>query len=154
MAQTVPGGVPEGVFPVMVDEIQRRLDMVGHTSIMGGALTWSPATQTEETRRLVVRVCPEEGQTEVRIQEDLELLGGQKFAPAIGGFFGVMFGAALAASLGLGEPGGPLVTIMFGVIGVLTALFSVISFSANEREPELEALTLTLAELGRAASEE
>lgn len=45
--------MPEAAYPAMVEEIQDRLGIVGHASVLAGALTWSPATQNEDSRRLV-----------------------------------------------------------------------------------------------------
>lgn len=66
--EVVAAEVPESAFPAMVGEIQRQLDLVGHASVIGGTLTWSPAVQTDSTRRIVISVTPRRGQTVIRVQ--------------------------------------------------------------------------------------
>jgi hypothetical protein len=150
----MPVEVPEAAYPAMVAEIQRRLDTVGHASVIDGGLTWSPAAHAETTRRVVVRVTPGEGETEIRIREDLELVGNRKFAPPVGGLSGVLIGGALAASIGAGEPAGPLLVILLAVMGVVAAIYTVTRFDADEREPELGGLASALVEIGTKAAEE
>ncbi|MGD8866259.1 MAG: serine/threonine-protein kinase, partial [Gemmatimonadales bacterium] len=62
----VDGEVPESAYAAMVDEIQARLDVVGHASVLAGSLTWSPATHGEASRNVVVTVTPREGRTHIR----------------------------------------------------------------------------------------
>ncbi len=149
--ESVQGAVPESVFPAMVAEIQRTLEMVGHASVVGGNLTWSPATQGEDTRKVVVHVAPEGGGTSIRVQEELGIFGVRKFAPAVGALFGLAFGGTLAEAFAMGEPMGPLLLLTFGAVGGLTGVRSVVAVDATERAPQLEALARTLAELGREA---
>lgn len=149
--EVVDGEVPEAVFPLMVTEIQRSLGTVGHSSVVGGSLTWSPVPQGEDTRKVIIQVAAEDGATRIRIQEELGIFGVRKLALAVGGFFGAAFGGTLAQAFAMGEPGTPLFVLIFAGAGVLAAVRSVVAVDANERAPALEELAGTLADLGRRA---
>jgi hypothetical protein len=149
--EVVEGKVPETAFPLMVAEIQRSLGTVGHTSIVGDSLTWSPVAQDEDTRKVIIQVTAETGATRIRIQEELGISGVRKLALAMGGVFGATFGGALAQAFAMGEPGAPLTVLAFAGMGVLVAIRSVVAVDANERAPALDELAKTLAELGRSA---
>ena len=151
--EVVAGEVPESAFPGMVAEIQRRLDLVGHASVIGGTLTWSPAAQSEETRKIVISVTARDGNTLIRLQETLEILGIKKIIFPIGGLIGVAFGAAIAGGLGMGEPAGPLFALLFGAGGLFAALRTTVSIDAGERGPQLEGLARALAEIGEGEKE-
>jgi len=144
--------VPDTAFPRMVEEIQRHLDLVGHASVMGGTLTWSPAAQSEETRKIIISVTPREGKTVIRLQESLEILGIKKVVFPIGAATGLAFGAAIAGGLGMGEPAGPLFAILLAAGGIFAAFRTTISIDAGERSPQLERLARALAEIGEVAA--
>ena len=147
--EVVEEEIPESAFPAMVAEIQRRLDLVGHASVIGGTLTWSPAAQSEDTRKIVISVTPREGKTVIRLQETVEVLGIKKAIFPIGGAVGLAFGAAIAGGLGFGEPAGPLLILLFAAGGVFAAFRTTVSIEAGERGPQLQALGAALAEIGR-----
>jgi len=149
--ETVDGVIPDAAFPQMVGEIQRRLDLVGHASVMGGTLTWSPAAQSDTTRRIVISVTPQGDSTAIRIQETLEIQGFKRVVFPVGALTGAAFGAAIAAGLGMGEPAGPLFTIAFVGMGIFSAFRLTTSIHAGERGPQLEALARALAEIGSEA---
>jgi tRNA A-37 threonylcarbamoyl transferase component Bud32 len=142
------GEVPETAFPRMVAEIQRRLDLVGHASVIGGTLTWSPATQSEDTRKIVISVTPVEGKTEIRIQERLEIQGIRKAVFPVSGLMGVALGAAIAGSLGMPEAAGGIFMMAFAGGGIFAGIRVVMSIDAGDREPQLQALAAALAEIG------
>jgi hypothetical protein len=151
--EVVEGEIPDSAFPRMVEEIQRRLDLVGHASVIGGTLTWSPAAHSEDTRKIVISVTPQEGRTVVRLQETLEIQGIKKVIFPVGALIGVAFGAAIAGGLGMGEPAGPLFTVLFGGGGMFAALRTTVSIDAGERGPQLQALGRALAEIGEGERE-
>jgi tRNA A-37 threonylcarbamoyl transferase component Bud32 len=153
MEEVVDGEIPEDAFPLMVGEIQRHLDMVGHASVMAGTLTWSPAAHSETTRKIVISVTPRRGQTVIRIQESLEILGIKKGIFPLGGLIGMAFGSAIAVGLGMGEPGGPLFGMAVAVFGMIAAARTVTSIQAGDRGPQLHGLARTLAEIGAEAQE-
>jgi len=143
--------VADSAFPRMVEEIQRHLDLVGHASVLGGSLTWSPAAQAEDTRKIIVSVTPREGKTVIRLQESLEILGIKKVIFPIGAATGLAFGAAIAGGLGMGEPAGPLFALLLAVGGIFAAFRTTISIDAGERGPQLERLARALAEIAEEA---
>jgi hypothetical protein len=153
MEEVVEGEVPEEAFALMVGEIQRHLDLVGHASVIAGTLTWSPAAQSENTRKIVISVTPRRGQTVVRIQESLELQGIQKGIFPLGGLMGMAFGGAIAVGLGMGEPAGPLFGMAVAVFGMIAAGRTATSIKAGDRGPQLQSLARTLAEIGAEAQE-
>jgi len=142
------GEVPDAAFPKMVAEIQRRLDLVGHASVIGGTLTWSPATQSEDTRKIVISVTPEDGKTEIRIQERLEIQGIRKAVFPVGGLIGMALGAAIAGGLGMPEAVGGIFMMAFAGGGIFTGVRVVMSIDSGDREPQLQALGRALAEIG------
>ncbi len=146
--EEVNAPVPESAFPLMVAEIQRHLDLVGHASVIGGTLTWSPAAQSEDTRKIVISVTPRGGQTVVRIQETIEVLGIKKGIFPLGGLIGVAFGAAIAGGLGMGEPAGPIFALLFGAGGIFSAYKTTISILSGDNAPQLQALARAIAEIG------
>jgi hypothetical protein len=132
----------------MVEEIQRHLDLVGHASVLGGTLTWSPAAQTDDTRKIVISVTPRQGKTVIRLQESLEVRGGKKAIFPIGAAIGLAFGVSIAAGLGMGEPAGPIFTLLFAAGGIFSAYRTTISIEAGDRGPQLQALALAISEIG------
>jgi len=148
---TALGELSEEVFPAMVAEIERRLGIVGHVSVMGRTLTWSPATQGEETRKLVVQVNGRDGLTSVRIQESLELQGLRKLAIPAGIMTLAAFGAAWTSILGLPEPAVGLFTVLSGALGGFLGVRMVVATDSMNRQPQLQKLAEALAELARNA---
>jgi tRNA A-37 threonylcarbamoyl transferase component Bud32 len=153
LEEAVGGEVPEEAFPEMVAEIQRHLDVVGHASVLGGTLTWSPAAQSETTRKIVISVTPRAGGTVIRVQETLEIQGFQKVVFPLGGLMGMAFGAAMAVGLGMGEPEGPLFGILFAVFGMVAAVRTTTSIKAGDRGPQLQRLVGALLEIAADAQE-
>jgi len=151
--EVVAAEVPESAFPAMVGEIQRQLDLVGHASVIGGTLTWSPAAQTDTTRRIVISVTPRRGQTVIRVQESLEIQGIRKVIFPAGASVGVILGAGLGHALALGEPAVPFLVLAFGGMGIISALRIMTSIDAGDRGPQLQGLVRELAEIGAEALE-
>ncbi|MFC1660381.1 serine/threonine-protein kinase [Gemmatimonadota bacterium] len=146
------GEAPEAAFAVMVDQIQQTLGVVGLASVIGGTLTWSPAAQTGDTRKVVVSVTPRRGQTTIHIEETLEIRGFKKVIFPVGGISGGAFGALIAEGLGFGEPLGPLFALACAVGGLFAASFTTTKIDAGERGPQLQALSRRLAEIGEDAA--
>lgn len=146
--ESVDGVLSEESFPRMVAEIQRRLDLIGHASVIGGSLTWSPAPQAEDTRKLVISVTPGEGTTEIRIHERLEVQGIRKAVFPVGGLMGVGLGAAVAGALGMPEAAAGVFMMAFAAGGIFAAVRTMMSIDAGDREPELRSLARALTEIG------
>ncbi len=135
----------------LIPVIQTSVGCVGHASLVGGTLTWSPAVQGIGGRQVVVTVAGAGGRTDIRVEERIEPSGGMLFAPpvgaAAGGALGLGFGSL--ASLLVGEPG--VLMVLFGLVcaigGGVTASSIVQATLRQRREPELVALADQLAAL-------
>jgi len=147
---TVSGEASDDVYPAMVAEIERRLGIVGHVTVMGGTLTWSPATQSEESRKLVIQVAARDGLTTVRIQENLELEGWRKAAIPFGMVTMAAFALAWTSVLGLTEPAVPVIALLSGALGGFLGVRTVTWSDATSRGPQLQQLAEALAALARA----
>ncbi|NIU19340.1 MAG: hypothetical protein GWN79_09715, partial [Actinobacteria bacterium] len=75
-------------------EIESTLGIAGHVSVYGDSLTWSPASQGTEERKIVISVGSEGGRTRIHVEERVELSGWRVFIPGWG------VGGGIAAGLG------------------------------------------------------
>ena len=96
---TLPGELREDGFERIVAVIERGTSQHGQSSVLGRTLTWRPET-TDKTRLLQVTVTSRDGQTSVRIEENLEQLAGGYFA-GLGATGGVV-GFSIGANIGIG----------------------------------------------------
>jgi len=148
----IDGKVPEEAYAAIVEEIQNELGVMGHASVLAGTLTWSPATQGEESRRVVISVRSKEGQSRVRVEEKFEIRGFRRFFIAAGGLSGALFAALATTVLGLGDaPSVPALLLPCLALGVAGGVFGTIKFEANTRRPQLERLAARLSGLAEAS---
>lgn len=143
----IDGEVPAEAYPLLVEEIQGHLGIMGHASVLAGTLTWSPATQGDETRRVVVSVTSKEGQTRIRVEERFEMRGWRRLFVAGGALSGVAFAALAATVLGVADAAMPALIIPFLGAGVASGVFGSIKFEANTRRPQLQGLSQRLASI-------
>jgi hypothetical protein len=143
----VSGELPKDAFPVLAGEIQDKLGIVGHSSLLPGSLTWSPATHTQESRRLIVSIINREGMTRVRVEERFEIRGFRGFFVAAGGLAGAVFASVIGAFLGVSEAAVPGLLFPFLILGVMGGVFGTVKFEANTRRGELESLCAHLTGL-------
>jgi hypothetical protein len=141
------GEIPEEAYPVLVEEIQERLGIMGHASVLANSLTWSPATHGEDSRRVVVSVKSKEGRTRIRVEERFEIRSYRRFFVALGGLSGAVLAAVFATFLGMSDASIPALLIPCMGLGVVGGVFGTIRFEANTRRPELEALAGRLRQL-------
>ena len=148
-SRVVEGEAAESAFPAMVEEIEAALGIEGHASVLGGSLTWSPATQSEDARRLVISVRVKDGATDVNVHEEFALGGFRRlFVPVgvvAGGLTGLGIGALVAA-----PPVGALVGV---ALGVPAAIQAVIRLEKRMRQPQLQELADRLGQMARDAAE-
>jgi tRNA A-37 threonylcarbamoyl transferase component Bud32 len=85
--RVIEGELPEGDFPVVVDEIRRAMGTAGTVSQMGKSFTWS-ITRTDTSRLLEITVTVRGGRTRLTIQENLARLLGGLFGGVGGGVGG------------------------------------------------------------------
>ncbi len=137
---SIDGEVSEEAYPLMVEEIQESLGIMGHASVLAGTLTWSPATPGEESRRVVVSVRSRDGGTKIRVEERFELRGFRKFFVALGGLSGVLAAALVSTVLGMPESAAPALILPAVALGVLGGVVGTIRFEVNTRRGQLETL--------------
>lgn len=147
----VEGEVPEDAYPLLVEEIQGHLGIMGHASVLGGTLTWSPATQGEETRRVVVSVKSREGRTRIRVEERFEIRGWRRLFIGVGALSGVMFAALTATAFGIADATMPALILPFMGAGIASGVFGTIKFETNTRRPQLQGLSQRLAAISEKA---
>jgi len=151
VVRVVPRQVTSAELESLVAEIQATLGLVGHTSIVGRSLTWSPAAQGAGGRQLVVTVSNGGGRTEIRVEERIALTGELFLAPPVGAMFGAFAGLGIGTALGsvLGEPGVAIVLcgLLCGIGGGTGTAATVLANLRKKREPQLVALADRLAVL-------
>ena len=135
----------------LVAEIQDNLGLIGHTSIVGRTLTWSPAAQGPGGRQIVVTVSSGGGGTEIRVEERIDLSGELFLAPPAGAAVAAFLGLALGSGLGsvLGNPGVLIVIcgLLCGIGGGTGTAAVVLASLRTRRQPQLVALADRLAAL-------
>jgi tRNA A-37 threonylcarbamoyl transferase component Bud32 len=148
--RTLEDEIPPERFEAIVAEIESRLGTVGHISVLGGILTWSPAAPGSEGRRIVVTVSPTghlRHKTHIRISETVELVGWKRTVPAWGGIAGGFIGMLLGRAGG--EPLSVIVAgALFVVLGVYLAKSLTISPIVASRREELQRLSDRLVAIG------
>ena len=151
VTRVVPRQVTSAELESFVAEIQSTLGLVGHTSIVGRSLTWSPAAQGSGGRQIVVTVSGGGGGTVIGVEERIALTGERFFAPPVGAMVGAFAGLGLGAALGsvLGNPGVVIVLCgaLCGVGGGTGTAAAVLANLRKKREPQLVALADKLAAL-------
>ncbi|MCH7856631.1 MAG: hypothetical protein IIB37_07755 [Gemmatimonadetes bacterium] len=115
---TVPGELSDDGFERVASVIQIGTREQGQPSLLGRSLTWHAET-ANKTRSVQVTVTSRDGQTHVRLEENLNQLAGGLFGGVVGGF-GIGFGVGMGLPLGLGFFGSALVATAFpvGLVGL------------------------------------
>ena len=139
-SRILPIQIPESRLPELIPVIEDELDLIGHVSIVGRTLTWSPAAQGAEGRQIVVTVRPRGEGTEVHLDERLELTGWRQAAPGMGAGFGSLFGLFLALMMGLQEAALLLIAVPSGALGAWMAFKGMENTLVDTRRPELQKL--------------
>ena len=101
---TVPGELYDDGFERVVSVIQMGSREQGQPSLFGRSLTWRAETPSK-TRTVQVTVTSRDGQTHIRLEENLQQLAAGVFGGGMGGFgggVGLGLGLPLAGFLGLG----------------------------------------------------
>jgi tRNA A-37 threonylcarbamoyl transferase component Bud32 len=144
--RTVDGEMSESAHKAMVSEIQTTLGIVGHVSVLGNSLTWSPAAPGTDERKVVVTVTPEAGKTRIHIEERFELSGWRIFVPAWGVGAGIILGLGIVSALGLGDRA-MLLALLLAPVGAITAVALFFKGKAARHKPVLLELAERLAAL-------
>ncbi len=147
--RTIEDEVAPSLFESIVNEIETQLGIVGHVSVVGRSLTWSPAAPSTEARRIVVMLTPLGHlghQTRIHIEERVQLAGWKRSAPAWGGIGGGLLG--LVMGVYVGEPAiAALCGTAFAALGAVLAMSSTVTATADTRRPQLERLSDRLVAL-------
>jgi serine/threonine protein kinase len=140
------GVISGGDHERLVGEIQSRLGILGHVSIVGQSLTWSPATPGDDARKIVVTLQPVDGLTQVHVEERLELAGWRIMIPAWGAAGAII--ATLLTLVGLGLDIDRFAPLMLAnaFVGAFLTVNGVIWSTAKRRQPELDDLAQGLKE--------
>jgi serine/threonine protein kinase len=139
-SRLVPVELPESKLPDLVPLIEDELDLIGHASIVGRTLTWSPAGQGAEGRHVVVTVRPREGGTEIHLDERIEFAGWRMFAPGWGMAIGAIFGTFVAMAIGLHHEAILVTALPSGALGGWMMTKGIGNTMADTRRPELQKL--------------
>ena len=139
-SRILPVEIPESKLPELIPVIEDELDLIGHASIVGRTLTWSPAAQGSEGRHIVVTVRPRGEGTEIHLDERLELTGWRQAAPGMGAGFGMLFGLSVALMMGLQEAAILVTAVPGGALGAWMAFKGMENTMVDTRRPELQKL--------------
>jgi len=129
--------------------IQEELGIVGHVYTVGRTLTWSPASQGTESRKIVVTVRPRDGVTELHVEDQIEMAGWRMFAPGWGAAAGVLLGAAVGTAIGLQEAAVLVTVVPGGILGALATVRGMINRRAANARPQLQRVLDRLTDLVR-----
>lgn len=147
ITRILEGEAPESAFPAIVEEIQDHVGILGHASVLAGSLTWSPATQSEDSRRLVVSIRAKDGATQVTVHEEFGAGGLRKMFFPAGAIAGALTGVGIGALVGLG----PVLAIPGMAVGLTAAILGTVRVEARIRRPGLQDLADRLAQMVRDA---
>lgn len=101
----VPGIIPESRLQRAVQAIEDVLEERGHTSYLGKTLTWRTEMVQGKVRASSVSLTPENGQTRIRVDEDLKMVSQSSHGGFTwGGGFGVGMGVGLPVAMAAGAP--------------------------------------------------
>ena len=145
--RTVEGEIAETAYPEVVDAIQEELGIVGHVSTVGHVLTWSPASQGTESRKIVITLRPRDGVTALHVEEQFELAGWRILMPGWGAGAGGLFGLAVTAMLGLPEPAILVTALPAAIFGALATVRGMINTRAQNASPQLQRVLDRLTDL-------
>lgn len=151
--RTIDGETSVSVHESIVNEIQRTLGIAGHISVLGNALTWSPADQGTDQRKIVITVAPTGGQTHIHIEERLELSGWRVFIPGWGVGAGIVTGLLSALALGLNDQAILIMALPMGGVGAFTAVQLFYGINGKQRKPQLDQLADRLATIAQDAAQ-
>ncbi len=143
--RTVAGTLAEADYDVLIEEIQRSLGFVGTVSGVGKTLNWNGTKPGFVGRDVRVTITRGGDETQVHIEEHIDLRGPSIFAPAWGAAGGAGIGAVLAAVLGLPEGGMVVMTLGSAFGGAALMINGLIKGLARKYAPELENLADRLA---------
>ena len=147
--RTVEGEVPEGEFPMMVEEIRRWLNRPGQVSQIGRTFSWTSAGGSGSTRSTEVTVTVRGGQTRISLREGLGNLIGGIFGGIGGGMGGGGFGLVTGLFAGMGAPGAAVVGIPLWLLFTYSVARTSYHYAVRRRQRELSGLADRLVALAQ-----
>jgi serine/threonine protein kinase len=138
------GELLEADHEAVVNTIQTRLGILGHISVVGKTLTWSPATPGDDSRKIVVTAQSADGYTEIHVEERLEMSGWRMVIPAWGAGGGIIVTLLTLVGLGLDIDSFKALIFANGALGGFLTINGVLWTTHRRRQPEIEDLAATL----------
>jgi hypothetical protein len=139
--RAVPREVPESAYLSFVDEIRATLATAGYVSLFfGGSLVWKTTPTDEPGRNIEITINVQRGETRIRIEERLDLVGVRALVPAFGAAGGGILGILLSVALGGDDWAMIIPAGLLAIWGGFLAASTTISSDSRRRRPELEAL--------------
>jgi serine/threonine protein kinase len=140
--------VDEADYEALVNEIHSTLGLLGHVSTLGNTLTWSPAAQGWEARKIIVTISPLADGTHIHVEERLEISGWRFIVPGWGAGAGALLMFLFFMFAGI-EPVGALLVLLLaaGVAGGVGTATGLLRLAEHRRTPELQMLADRLAML-------
>ena len=111
---TVPGELREDGFERIVAVMERGTSEHGQTSLLGRTITWR-AEASNKQRMVQITVTTRDGQTSIRLEENLKKFASELFA--VSGAGGGTLGFVIGATVGI------------GLIGALSSLVGALGLS-------------------------
>jgi serine/threonine protein kinase len=147
--RVVEGEVPEGEFPVMVEEIRRWLNRPGQVSQIGRTFSWTSAGGAGSTRNTEVSVSVRGGRTHISMREGLGNLIGGIFGGIGGGMGGGGIGPVLGIFTGLGAGTAVIAAVPFWLALTYAVARTSYFYAVRRRQRELDGLADRLAALAQ-----
>lgn len=152
--RAVPREVPESAYLSFVDEIRATLATAGHVSLFfGGSLVWKTTPTDEPGRNIEITINVQGGETRIRIEERLDLVGVRALVPAFGAAGGGVLGILLSVALGGDDWAMIIPAGLLALWGGFLAASTIVSSDSKRRKPELEALADRLEVLAERAAQ-
>jgi hypothetical protein len=144
------GEVSPEAMKRMVEEVQRTFADTAEPAYTDSSATWTGSSSLAASRlsKLMVAITARNGETEIRITEQLDNLSTLLFGAL--GVAGSAVGVGISGAIGMGEFGSPLifaagaVTVASSLYGVARTLYTK---SARKRRRELQRLVARMVEV-------
>lgn len=128
-------------YAQLLEEIRSSLRTVGQAGTVGRSLTWNTAGLGYVVRNVQVTMTPEGGQTQIRMDEQVEVFGRRLFGGTAGGGVGALLGIAFSGGVGLIQsPVSVLLAAAFAIGGAVLTARSVLVTALTQRKKQLEEL--------------
>ena len=147
--RVVEGEVPEGEFPLMVEEIRRWLNRPGQVSQIGRTFSWTASGAAGSTRNTEVAVSVRGGRTYISLREGLGNLIGGIFGGIGGGMGGGGLGPIIGIFSGFSTAAGVMAIVPFWLATVYAVARTSYHYAVRRRQRELDGLADRLASLAQ-----